>query len=75
MYLGYNDILLTFFNFLYITIKRSEMLSLKVRINPDNHQKICLETLANEYRLLYNHLHEGAKEGLGFKELNERYKS
>jgi putative transposase len=49
--------------------------SLKIRIRPDHYQKICLETLANEHRLLYNHLLKGAKEGLGFKEINERYKS
>jgi IS605 OrfB family transposase len=50
------------------------MLSKKVKLNLDYYQKIVLETLSNEHRLLYNHLLEKAKTKLDFKELNNFYK-
>lgn len=50
------------------------MLSLSVHIYPTDHQRICLETLSNEHRLLYNRLLEAAKTGANFKELIELHK-
>jgi putative transposase len=50
------------------------MLSLKVRVRLNQEQKIKLETLSNEHRLLYNYLLGSIKEkSLTFKELNQLY--
>jgi len=50
------------------------MLSLKVKLILNYNQKIKLETLSNEHRLLYNHLLNSIKEKtLTFKELNDKY--
>lgn len=51
------------------------MKSLKVKIKLNYTQKIKLETISNEHRLLYNHLLEQARNGLSFKQLNEEYKN
>jgi IS605 OrfB family transposase len=50
------------------------MLSLKVKIKLNVDQKIKLETLSNEHRLLYNYLLSNIKDkSLTFKELNQLY--
>ena len=52
------------------------MLSLKIRIAPNQNQQIIINTLADEHRLLYNHLLQSIKESpKTFKELNEIYKN
>jgi putative transposase len=50
------------------------MLSKKVKLNLDFNQKLILNTLSNEHRLLYNFLLEKAKNNLDFKKLNNHYK-
>lgn len=51
------------------------MLSLKVKLKLNDHQKLILESLSNEHRLLYNYLLSSIKEkSLTFKELNQLYK-
>jgi IS605 OrfB family transposase len=50
------------------------MLSLKIKIKLNSDQKIKLETLSNEHRLLYNYLLDNIKDkSLTFKELNQLY--
>lgn len=50
------------------------MKSLKVKINLNANQKLILDTLSNEHRLLYNHLLNYLKNNnLNFKELNKQY--
>lgn len=51
------------------------MLTKKVKINLNYNQKIIVETLSNEHRLLYNYLLEQTKYDLDFRLLNEHYKS
>ena len=51
------------------------MLSKKIKLNLNPYQKIILNTLSNEHRLLYNYLLEKAKIKLDFKELNNHYKN
>ena len=50
------------------------MLSKKVKLSLDYNQKLILETLSNEHRLLYNFLLEKVKDNLDFKQINENYK-
>lgn len=51
------------------------MKSLKIKIKPDWNQRLIIDTLSNEHRLLYNYLLVEMKEhNLTFDELNERYK-
>jgi IS605 OrfB family transposase len=50
------------------------MLSKKIKLNLNSNQKIILNTLSNEHRLLYNHLLEKAKINSDFKLLNQYYK-
>jgi IS605 OrfB family transposase len=50
------------------------VLSLKVKIKLNSDQKMKLETLSNEHRLLYNYLLNNVKnKSLTFKELNQLY--
>ena len=51
------------------------MLSKKIKLNLISNQKIILNTLSNEHRLLYNHLLEKSKSNLDFKLLNQYYKN
>ncbi len=51
------------------------MLSKKVKLSLDYKQKMVLETLSNEHRLLYNYLLEKVKDNLDFKQINENYKT
>jgi len=50
------------------------MLSKKVKLNLSFNQKLILETLSNEHRLLYNFLLEKTKDNLDFKQINQNYK-
>jgi len=50
------------------------MLSKKVKLNLSCNQKLILETLSNEHRLLYNFLLEKVKDNLDFKQINSNYK-
>jgi IS605 OrfB family transposase len=50
------------------------MLSKKVKLNLSCNQKLILETLSNEHRLLYNFLLEKVKDNLDFKQINQNYK-
>ena len=50
------------------------MKTLKVKINLNANQKLILETLSNEHRLLYNHLLNYLRtNNLNFRELNNQY--
>ena len=50
------------------------MLSKKVKLSLSSNQKLILETLSNEHRLLYNFLLEKVKDNLDFKQINQNYK-
>ncbi len=52
------------------------MKSLKIKLKLNNNQKLIIETLSNEHRLLYNFLLNYVKttEGCNFKSINEQYK-
>lgn len=51
------------------------MLSKKVKLSLSSNQKLILETLSNEHRLLYNFLLEKTKDNLDFKQINQNYKN
>jgi len=50
------------------------MLSKKVKLSLSSNQKLILETLSNEHRLLYNFLLEKVKDNIDFKQINQNYK-
>lgn len=51
------------------------MKSLKIKLNLDYLQKIKLNTLSNEHRLVYNYLLSNIKNGIDFKTLHELSKN
>jgi putative transposase len=51
------------------------MKSLKSKLSLTFYQKLVLNTLSNEHRLLYNHLLNFSKQDPNFKHLNQEYKN